>query len=126
MNENNAPTDPPTDPPTGNTAEAAEDPGFSQVYQYMMFGLSLPERALRSTSALVGGALTESAGLLIPQAFRNSKSYEVFVHQMLDFMIHEEYEHLCLLRTVYRSNSQPGTSVVGKCNSSLLCPFFFC
>ena len=89
MNENPPPTDPPTDPATGNAVEAAEDPGFSQVYQHMMFGLSLPERALRSTSALVGGALTESAALLVPQAFRNSKSYEVFVHQMLDFMIHD-------------------------------------
>ncbi len=69
--------------------EPTQDPGVSQVYQHVMFGLSLPERALRSTSALVGGALTESAALLIPQAFRSSKSYEVFVHQMLDFMVHD-------------------------------------
>jgi len=67
----------------------SQDPGISQVYQHLMFGLSLPERALRSTSAVVGGALTESAALLVPQAFRNSKSYEVFVHQMLDFMVHD-------------------------------------
>lgn len=76
-------------PPSKDAADAAEDPGIAQVYQHMMFGLSLPERALRSTSALVGGAISESASLLVPQAFRNSKSYEVFVHQMLDFMVHD-------------------------------------
>jgi hypothetical protein len=80
---------PHADPPSTVPAEETGDPGYSQVYQHLMFGLSLPERALRSTSALVGGALTESAALLVPQAFRNSKSYEVFVHQMLDFMVHD-------------------------------------
>lgn len=79
----------PADPPAPDAAETTDEPGFSQVYQHLMFGLSLPERALRSTSALVGGALTESASLLVPQAFRDSKSYEVFVSQMLDFMVHD-------------------------------------
>ncbi len=74
---------------TADSSASPPDPGFAQVYQHLMFGLSLPERAIRSTSAVVGGALTESAALLIPQAFRNSKSYEVFVHQMLDFMVHD-------------------------------------
>ncbi|MDA1050222.1 MAG: hypothetical protein O3C40_07050 [Planctomycetota bacterium] len=62
-------------------------PESSQVYEYLMYGLSLPERALRATSAVVGGTITESAALLVPQAFRNSKSYEVFVQQMLDMMV---------------------------------------
>lgn len=64
-------------------------PGSSDVYQYLMYGISLPERALRATSAVVGGTLSESAALLLPQAFRNSKSYEVFVQQMLDMMVND-------------------------------------
>ena len=54
-----------------------------------MYTLSLPERTLRATSAVVGGTLTESAALLVPQAFRSSKSYEVFVQQMLDLMVRD-------------------------------------
>lgn len=64
-------------------------PGSSQVYEYLMYGLTLPERALRATSAVVGGTLSESAALLVPQAFRSSKSYEVFVQQMLDLMVRD-------------------------------------
>ena len=65
---------------------ADDEPDYSSVQDYLLFGLSLPERALRSTSGVVGGALRESASLLVPQAFQNSKTYEVFVQQMLDFM----------------------------------------
>lgn len=56
------------------------------VFDYLIYGLSLPERALRSSSSAVGGALRESAALLVPQAFRSSQSYSVFVQQMLDFL----------------------------------------
>lgn len=62
------------------------DPGISSVFDYLRFGASLPERALRSSSAMLGGALRESASLLVPQAFRSSRSYSMFVQQMLDFM----------------------------------------
>ena len=51
-----------------------------------MYGVSLPERALRSTSAMVGGVLKESAELLVPQAFQTSKSYSIFVNQMLGIL----------------------------------------
>ena len=46
----------------------------------------MPERALRSTAGVLGGALRESAAVLLPQAFRDAKTYQVFVGQMLDFM----------------------------------------
>ncbi|MFV1966823.1 MAG: hypothetical protein ACC628_15465 [Pirellulaceae bacterium] len=75
--------------PSAPADASAEDPGFTQVYHFLSYGLSLPERALRSTTALVGGAVTESATLLVPQAFRSSKSYEVFVQQMLDFAVRD-------------------------------------
>jgi len=51
--------------------------------------LSLPERALRSGTGLLGGVLRESASLLVPQSFQNSRTYTVMVRQMLDFVVHD-------------------------------------
>ena len=51
--------------------------------------LSLPERALRSGTGLVGGVLRESASLLVPRSFQNSRTYGVMVRQMLDFLVHD-------------------------------------
>lgn len=65
------------------------DPGVDKVYRYLMYGLSLPERTVRSTAAMVGGAIHESASLLVPQAFRDSKTYQTFVQQMLDVVADE-------------------------------------
>jgi hypothetical protein len=62
------------------------DPGYGRVRDFMLYGLSLPERTLRSASSLVAGALRESCSLLVPQAFQNSKTYGIFVRQMLDFL----------------------------------------
>jgi hypothetical protein len=72
-----------------NDKKQDADPGIKSVYEYLTYGLSLPERALRSTSAMVGGVLRESASLLIPQAFQDSKSYQMFVSQMLDFVAND-------------------------------------
>ena len=55
----------------------------------LTYGLSLPERTARSASAIVGGLVNETAARLIPQAFRSSRSYTVFVQQALDMMIHD-------------------------------------
>lgn len=51
------------------------------------YSASLPERTLRSASALAGGLVRESTSWLVPSAFRNSKSYSIFVQQMLDFVV---------------------------------------
>ena len=64
-------------PPTG------DQPGLPRG---LLYGLSLPERALRSTAGLLGGTLRESAAVLLPETVRNAKTYQVFVGQMLDFM----------------------------------------
>lgn len=61
-------------------------PSSESVRDYLLYGLSLPERAIRSTAGVVGGALRESAAALIPQAFRNARTYQLFVGQMLDFL----------------------------------------
>ena len=64
-------------------------PEATAVNNYLLYSLSLPERALRSTTAMVGGALRESSGLLVPQAFRSSKSYSMLIEQTLSFLVHD-------------------------------------
>ena len=63
-----------------------QDPGYARVRDFLLYSLSLPERTLRSASGVVGGAIRESASLLVPQAFQSSTTYSVMVRQMLDFM----------------------------------------
>ena len=52
----------------------------------VLYGLSLPERAVRGIAGMVGGTLRDSAAVLLPDAVRNAKTYQAFVGQMLDFM----------------------------------------
>jgi hypothetical protein len=63
-----------------------QDPGYARVRDYLLFGLSLPERALRSASGVVAGTVRESAALLLPKAFRNSRTYAVMIQHTLDFL----------------------------------------
>lgn len=82
----------PPDPGDANessTDVSTTDPTIDQVYKYLMFGLSLPERAVRSTAAIVSGAVNESAELLVPKAFQDSKTYNTFVKQMLNMMAND-------------------------------------
>lgn len=73
------------DPP--HSSDSKESPAsWQSLLQSVTYGLSLPERTLRATSAMVGGALRESANLLVPQSFRSSRSYATFVAQALDFV----------------------------------------
>ncbi len=65
------------------------DPGFAGVYRYLTYGLSIPERALRTTVVMVGGAVRESASLLVPQAFQNSRTYSAMIRQMLDYLVED-------------------------------------
>lgn len=66
--------------------DAEKDPGAASVQKYLLYTLSIPERALRSGAGMVSGAVRESAGLLVPRAFQNSKTYSVMVRQMLDYL----------------------------------------
>lgn len=65
--------------------EPAADPAGSRASP-VRYLLSLPERFVRSGTGLVGGALRETAALLVPQSFQNSTTYTVMVKQMLDFL----------------------------------------
>ena len=63
-----------------------QDPGIASVQKYLLYTLSLPERTLRTTGAVLAGTLRESTSLLVPQAFQSSKTYRVLVRQTLDFL----------------------------------------
>ncbi len=54
--------------------------------RYLVYGLSIPERAARSTVGLAAGAVQEAAQYLVPQAFQNSKTYELAVRNSLRFL----------------------------------------
>lgn len=58
----------------------------SSLGERILYGLSMPERVLRSTAGVLGRTLRDSAEVLLPEAFRNAQTYRVFVGQMLDFM----------------------------------------
>lgn len=77
--------------PADEAPVPGEPPTQSRTAKKKQLGyvLSLPERALRSGTGLLGGVLRESASLLVPQSFRNSRTYTVMVRQMLDFVVHD-------------------------------------
>lgn len=72
----------------GDHVDAAENESGGLI-DTLMYGLSLPERTARSASAVVGGLLGETAARLIPTAFRSSRSYDVFIQQSLDMLVHD-------------------------------------
>lgn len=49
--------------------------------------VSLPERVARASAALAGGALYETSQVVLPQAIRDSKLYQVTVSRLLRILI---------------------------------------
>lgn len=82
-------------PPTAATGEATEVPGAAlseassaeRLLGGLLYGLSIPERLLRSAVGLTAGTAREIAELVVPQAFQDSKSYEVAVRNSLSFLV---------------------------------------
>jgi hypothetical protein len=68
--------------------EADKTPG-RPITERLGYVASLPERALRTGTGLLGGMVRESASLLVPRSFQNSRTYSVMVRQMLDFLVHD-------------------------------------
>jgi hypothetical protein len=62
------------------------EPDLSTATQSLLFGLSLPERLVRSAVGLTAGTVKELAGFVVPQAFQTSKSYEIAIHNSLSFL----------------------------------------
>ena len=69
-------------------APGPDAPEARSAADQLNYVLSLPERALRTGTGLLGGVVRESASLLVPQTFQNSRTYTVMVRQMLDFLVH--------------------------------------
>jgi hypothetical protein len=55
--------------------------------KWLHFLASLPERIIRSSAALVGGAVHESARLLLPRFMRRSRLYEVSAKNLLRILV---------------------------------------
>jgi hypothetical protein len=62
--------------------------------QLRNFLLSLPERGLRSTTALAGGLLREVGDVAIPKTIRRSRLYRNIVEATLQFLIRAERIYL--------------------------------
>ncbi|MBO12379.1 MAG: hypothetical protein CMJ68_16670 [Planctomycetaceae bacterium] len=58
----------------------------ASVGRYLFYGLSLPERAVRSSIGLAAGAARETAELLVPRAFQDSRTYGIVVRNSLRFL----------------------------------------
>lgn len=56
---------------------------------FLIYTLSLPERVVRSTAAVAGGAAKELSQLLVPAAFQSSTTYEVSVRSALKFLVED-------------------------------------
>ena len=53
----------------------------------LLYGVSLPERLVRSAVGVTAGTAKEIAEFVVPQAFQDSKSYEVMVRNSLGFLL---------------------------------------
>ena len=69
----------PTSPEERTTAE--------QLLSGLLYSVSLPERLVRSAVGITAGTAKEIAEFVVPQAFQDSKSYEVAVRNSLNFLL---------------------------------------
>ncbi len=92
---------PPAQVPVASAALLPEVNASSTVESLLnglLYGISLPERLVRSAVGVTAGTAKELAEFVIPQAFQDSKSYEVMVRNSLGFL-------LTNVATVSESNS---------------------
>ena len=52
----------------------------------LLYGLTLPERLVRSTVGVAAGAAMETATLIVPRSFQNARTYEIVVRNSLGFL----------------------------------------
>jgi hypothetical protein len=69
-----------------NIATVASQPVPPGFGGNLLFGLSIPERLVRGAIGLSAGAARELAGLLVPQAFKDSASYKLAIDNSLGFL----------------------------------------
>ncbi|MCA9319937.1 MAG: hypothetical protein KDB53_04340 [Planctomycetes bacterium] len=59
---------------------------LNRTGRYLLYTLSIPERALRGTVGLAAGAAKEISESLVPRAFKDSKTYEIVIRNSLGFL----------------------------------------
>lgn len=75
-----------TFPAAPDSPEAAERTLTDSLVTGLLYGLSLPERLVRSAVGVTAGTAIDFAEFVVPEAFRDSKSYEVTVRNSLGFL----------------------------------------
>jgi len=72
--------------PLQDALDQQPDGMASQLANYLLYTVSLPERTVRTTIGMAAGVAKEAANALVPQAFHDSKSYGLLVHNALRFL----------------------------------------
>jgi hypothetical protein len=67
--------------------QESETSASANILNGLLYGLSLPERLVRSAVGVTAGTAREIAEFVVPQSFQSSKSYEVAVRNSLDFLL---------------------------------------
>jgi hypothetical protein len=76
--------------PIESQSKSPETSGRSTGEQFLsglLYGLSLPERLVRSAVGVTAGTAKEIAEFVVPQAFQSSKTYEVAIRNSLNFLL---------------------------------------
>src|SRR5436190_4722957 len=73
--------------PASSTDPTPASPPERSFFDALKYGVSLPERFVRSAAGLTAGTAKELAGFLVPRSFQDSKTYEVVVRNSLNFVI---------------------------------------
>jgi hypothetical protein len=77
-----------TVPALTNSSPADNSPStVDSLMNGLLYGISLPERLVRSAVGVTAGTAKEIAEFVVPQAFQDSKSYEVMVRNSLGFLL---------------------------------------
>ncbi|MCA8997229.1 MAG: hypothetical protein KDA80_09585 [Planctomycetaceae bacterium] len=74
------------DEPAIAVAEQSDAVADRNLLDHLLYGVSLPERLMRSLIGVAAGTSREAASLLVPPAFQSSKAYEVAIRNSLDFL----------------------------------------
>lgn len=80
--------DPPAPLNADPTQPLCETPStVESLMNGLLYGISLPERLVRSAVGVTAGTAKEIAEFVVPTAFQDSKSYEVMVRNSLSFLL---------------------------------------
>lgn len=60
---------------------------MNSLARFLLYTLSLPERAVRGTVGLAAGGLREASELLVPKAFQDARTYQIMVRNSLQFLV---------------------------------------